>query len=49
MIDPADRQEAIDNLTTVLVQAGEGSISEEDARGAATALIDREIKKRGSS
>lgn len=47
MTDPETRQKAIDWMTQVLLEAGKGSVDENDARQAATAAVDQQIKKRG--
>lgn len=47
MTDPAVRQQAIDFTTQVLLIGGQGAVTEEDARMAATKLVDLQVKKRG--
>jgi hypothetical protein len=50
MTDPEIRQQAIDAMTQVIQQAEpDGSISEEDARQAATMAVDAAIRQRGEA
>lgn len=47
MTDPQVRQQAIDTMTGLLLQGGQGQATEADCREAATKLVDREIRLRG--